>query len=119
MIDTDVAYQSYSEHSFWSKLRNFGGKAGYETVEKALWLFYAARKPEVPIKVKTAIWSALGYFILPLDLIPDITPVAGFGDDVSVLLAALLIAASYIDDDVKARTSKKLCDWFGPRPSLS
>jgi len=34
---------------------------------------------------------AIIYFFLPLDFIPDIIPVFGFGDDILVLLATLFV----------------------------
>jgi uncharacterized membrane protein YkvA (DUF1232 family) len=107
--------QTYSETSFWSKVRGFAKLAGYGLTEKALWLYYAAQKPEVPAKAKAVIWSALGYFILPLDAVVDALPVVGFGDDLAVLMGALVIVATYIDDEVKARANAKLRDWFGPQ----
>lgn len=42
-----------------------------------------------PGKHKMIIIGALGYFILPVDLIPDFIPVAGFTDDAAALIACL------------------------------
>ncbi len=105
--------ENYSEDGFWEKLKNFAVKAGSEIVEKALWLYYAAQDPATPAWAKTVIYGALGYFILPLDAIPDMLPGAGFSDDLGALAAAVATVAAYINDDVKAKAAKKMKDWFG------
>jgi uncharacterized membrane protein YkvA (DUF1232 family) len=46
--------------------------------------------------VKAALLGALAYFVLPIDLIPDILPVLGYADDAAVLAAALRLVASHI-----------------------
>ena len=109
-----MSKNGYSDSSFWEKVKKFAGKAGKEVIEKALWLYYAARRPETPKWAKTAIYGALAYFILPLDTIPDITPVLGFTDDLGVLGAAIAMTSMYINQDVKQQASQKLLDWFGP-----
>jgi uncharacterized membrane protein YkvA (DUF1232 family) len=105
----------YSEKSFWRKVRKYGKKAGREVVEKALWLFYASMNAEMPREQKLMILGALGYFILPFDLIPDFIPVVGYGDDLAALAAAVRQVLKYIDDDVKRKTDEKLDKWFGPK----
>lgn len=103
----------FDENGFWAKLSKFAKKAGREVVEKALWLFYAAQEPGTPMWAKTVIYSALAYFILPVDAIPDLAPVVGFTDDLSVLAAAVASVAMYITSDVKAKAARKMTDWFG------
>lgn len=109
--------QHYNEESFWEKLINYAKLAGKEVVEKALYLFYAAQQPETPSWAKGVIYSALGYFILPIDAIPDITPIVGYGDDLGVLAAALAVCAAYITPEVKAKAKQKWKDWFGDEPT--
>jgi len=77
-----------------------------------LLLYYTLQKPDVPKKAKATIIGALGYFILPTDLFPDILP-AGFTDDLGALGLALIQVAMYIDDNVKAEAKGKLKQWFG------
>jgi uncharacterized membrane protein YkvA (DUF1232 family) len=103
----------YSEDKFWNKLKKFGVKAGHSVVYTALLLYFVLQKPDVPKKVKMVIIGALGYFILPTDLIPDFAVGVGFTDDLGALGVALLQVAMYIDDDVKAKAKAKLRDWFG------
>ena len=103
----------YNKTGFWNKLFNCAKKAGGQVIEKALWLYYAAEKPETPAWAKATIYAALGYFICPVDAIPDMTPVVGYVDDLGVLTAAVASVSLYIDDDVKARAAKKMGHWFG------
>jgi uncharacterized membrane protein YkvA (DUF1232 family) len=55
----------------------------------------------------------LGYFISPIDAIPDVIPFVGYSDDLGVLVAAVATVSTYITDDVKAKAKAKLQDWFG------
>ena len=55
----------------------------------------------------------LGYFIAPIDAIPDLTPIVGYSDDLGSLAMALAAVAIFIDDEVKDKARKKLKDWFG------
>lgn len=103
----------YSEEKFWTKLKKFAVKAGHSVVYTALLLYYTLQKPELPKKAKVTILAALGYFILPLDLIPDFAVGIGYTDDLGALGVALIQVAMYIDDDVKQKAKAKLADWFG------
>jgi uncharacterized membrane protein YkvA (DUF1232 family) len=103
----------YSEQGFWQKVARVAKQAGYEVIEKALWLYYAAQKPSVPAAAKAVIYGALAYLILPVDAIPDALPVVGFTDDLAILAAAVSSVAMHIDDAVKAQARAKLRDWFG------
>ena len=50
-------------------------KAGKEVIEKALILYYCLQDDDTPAWAKTTIIGALGYFISPIDAIPDLVPV--------------------------------------------
>ncbi len=103
----------YSDEKFWDKLKKFAKKAGSSVVYAVLLLYYTLQKPEVPKKTKAIIIGALGYFILPVDLLPDMLMGIGFTDDLGALGIALFQVAMYIDDDVKMKAKVKLEDWFG------
>jgi uncharacterized membrane protein YkvA (DUF1232 family) len=105
--------KDYSEDSFWEKIKKFAKVAGSEVLEKALQLYYALQSPNTPIWAKTVIMGALGYFISPIDAMPDITPVIGYVDDLGVLTAAVATVAFYITDDIKIKAKQKLKEWFG------
>jgi uncharacterized membrane protein YkvA (DUF1232 family) len=104
--------KDYSENSFWEKLKSFALVAGKEVIEKALQLYYALQAPTTPGWAKVVIIGALGYFISPLDAIPDMIPVVGYADDLGVLVAAIATVGTYITDDIKAKAELKLAEWF-------
>ncbi len=115
--DEDGAWSAYvsdySVEKLWTKIKGVAVIVGCEGIRNVLRLFYALENPEMPKKVKMVIYGALGYFISPLDVIPDLIPVMGFTDDLGVLAAAVAFAALYITPDVKVRADAKLADWFG------
>lgn len=104
---------AFSEKGFWRKLKRYAKSAGTEVVEKALLLFYAAQEEKAPAWAKGTITAALGYFIVPLDAITDLAPVVGYADDLGVLVLAIAAVATYINDDVREKTARKMRDWFG------
>ncbi|NOU97813.1 DUF1232 domain-containing protein [Paenibacillus sp. LMG 31456] len=104
---------NYSENSFWEKLKKHAIEAGKKVVYSALLAFYAIENPNVPLKDKMKIYGALGYLILPFDLVPDFIPVVGYGDDLAALLFVLGTIANHLDNDVKQKAVNKMKEWFG------
>lgn len=88
-------------------------KAGEEVIYAALLLYFTLDNPKTPGWAKTIIIGSIAYLILPIDLIPDYIPVAGFTDDLGSLVLALAQVAMYIDEDVKTKARSKMADWFG------
>ena len=105
--------EHYSEPGLWSKIQKFAQQAGKDIIEKALILYFAAQSPNTPDWAKAAIYSALGYFIFPIDAIPDTIPVVGYTDDLAVMAAAMGAVAMSITPEIRMRAKKKLLDWFG------
>ena len=103
----------FSEVKFWSKIKGYAKEAGLKTVYTALLLFYAYRRPDTPAWAKRMVLGVLGYFIAPIDLIPDLTPLIGYTDDVGVLGFGLVTIACYVNDEVKSNARKQLTKWFG------
>ncbi len=103
--------KNYSEESFWDKIKNSFKKAGCEVIEKALVLYYVAEDPDTPMRVKALIYGALGYFISPVDAIPDITPVVGYSDDLSALAGVIFLLATSIKKEHKQKAKEKLKEW--------
>ena len=103
---------NYSEDVFWSKLKKIASKAGAKVVYYALVLFFTLTDPATPAKYKAVIAGALGYLILPLDVLPDFLPFAGLADDWAALLAAVTYVSGAITAAVKDKAKSKVHEWF-------
>ena len=104
--------KQFDDAGFWAKMKKFARAAGKEVVEKCLWLYYAAKEPGTPAWARTSIYGALAYFVFPLDAVPDFIPVAGYSDDLGVLVAALGTVALYVTEEVKQAAREKMAGWF-------
>ena len=109
----DSYQQHYDENDFWEKLRRFARKAGIKVSYAALLLFYVLKSPMTTSKDRAKIIGALGYFILPIDLIPAFIPVAGYTDDLAALVWGVYCVIKSITPEVKAQAAEKLHEWFG------
>ncbi|WP_294379036.1 YkvA family protein [uncultured Clostridium sp.] len=112
MKDNSKYNNDYSEESLFNKIKSFFSKAGVSVVYGALLLFYALKDPNVPIKAKATIISALGYFISPIDLIADPIPVVGYGDDFTAIITALGVISVFITPEIKRKAKEKTKEWF-------
>lgn len=107
-------YQNlYSESGFWDKVEKVATIVGIKTVYAALLLYYVLQDKTVPLQQRAIIYGALGYFILPIDLIPDYIPFVGFADDLSALLYAVHAVWKSVTPEMKARAKERLHSWFG------
>lgn len=79
---------------FMDRLRRVAKRIPFAEDLLAAWI--CARDPATPRRVRLTLLAALGYFVLPLDAIPDIMPLIGFTDDAAVIAAALAAVASSI-----------------------
>ena len=113
----EEGYQSFGkffqDSEFWEKLKRFGRKAGIKVCYAALLLYYVLKSPMTSSKDRAKIIGALGYFILPIDLIPDFIPVAGYTDDLAALVWGVYCVIKSITPEVKAQAAEKLHEWFG------
>lgn len=117
IANTDICIKEYekqySEEKFWSKVTTVAKKAGIKVIYMALLLYYALDSTSLSVKDRALIIGALGYFILPLDLVSDLMPAIGFLDDAAILLAIVKLLIVGIDNKVVALAKGKLSQWFG------
>ena len=104
-IDTS---SHYSESAFWNKLQDNSKSIGCTLIEKVLTLFYLIQDDSVSAVSKGLIIGALGYFILPLDVIPDVIPVIGYSDDLVVISAVLIQLESRITPAILKQVQKAM-----------
>jgi len=110
----------YSETFFWNKIWCFAKSAGKKMITLALTLYACFRDADTPAWAKTVILGALGYFIFPLDQLPDIAPLVGYADDFGVLTAALAMVAAHVKPEHRAWAETKvsiLFHYFVSKPS--
>lgn len=103
----------YNEEDFWKKIGKIAKHAGVRVVYYALVLYETLMDPATPKKYRTVIAGALGYLILPLDIIPDFLPALGFADDWAALLAAIYYVTKAVTPESKEKAKQRLTKWFG------
>lgn len=77
----------YVEDNLWGKLEKTGKRISF--AKDILALYKYMRDPFVKWYRKSIVVAALIYFIVPIDTIPDLTPLFGYLDDLGVITALL------------------------------
>ncbi len=77
----------YVEDNLWGKLEKTGKRISF--AKDILALYKYMRDPFVKWYRKSIVVAALIYFIMPIDTIPDLTPLFGYLDDLGVITALL------------------------------
>ena len=76
-------------------------------------LYYVLKSRDVPVRVKAEILGALGYVLVPLDLIPDFIPVVGFSDDLAAVTFVVQQAHAQITPGIQKKAEKKVFKLIG------
>ena len=109
-IETAPQYERhYNEDGFWKKVKHVAAQVGAKVLYPALQLYYLLQSEDVPVKAKTFIIGALGYLILPADLVPDFIPALGFTDDLTALMLALRTVNKHLTPEIN-RLAKEQTD---------
>ncbi|UBV42280.1 DUF1232 domain-containing protein [Deinococcus taeanensis] len=77
------------------------------TWRDALALLFALGDRRTPAGAKLLALLALGYALLPLDLLPDLTPVLGVADDLLIVPTLLALAARTLPAPVLAQAQRR------------
>ena len=76
-----------------------------------LQLYYLLHDEHVPLQHKAYIIGALGYFILPLDFIPEtILAMIGYTDDIAVMGLVLKLVKDSLTPEIKAKVEAKITE---------
>jgi uncharacterized membrane protein YkvA (DUF1232 family) len=87
----------FSKKGFWAVIREHGNRIHF--LRDAVAMYYCLVDKATPAWVKALIVGALGYFICPVDAVPDVAPIIGWLDDAGVIAGALVIISAYIRDE--------------------
>ena len=97
-----------------SHLRSVARRLGHElALHRAL-----LRHPGTPRTARLLLASAIGYALLPFDIIPDFIPLVGHLDDLVIVPALVALAVSMIPSEVvaEARSETRDAPILAPRP---
>lgn len=109
----------YSAAAFWQTLRRAASSSGRTALASALTLFLCWKDEATPKWAKGVIAGALGYLILPADMIPDVLPAIGWSDDWATLAAALATVATHVTREHRQRAAELVDRVFRPQDSTA
>jgi uncharacterized membrane protein YkvA (DUF1232 family) len=87
-------------------------RAGRTLARPALECLELLLDPQAPSSAKLTVLAALTYLLVPLDLIPDFIPAAGFSDDLVAVTALLGLCTRHRTAAVRMRAQRRLDRWF-------
>lgn len=105
----------YTPETFWDKVKRVGLRLGEGTLRTVFTLYHCLQDRDTPAWARTTIVAALGYFILPADMVPDLFPGAGLADDAAALASAMAVTAAHVKPEHRERARRQVEDWFGQR----
>ena len=95
-------------------LRRLLRRAGRSLARPAIECLELLLDGDTPPQVRLTMLAALTYLLVPVDLIPDFIPAAGFSDDLVALTALLGLCTSHMSEAIRLRAQRKLDRWFPP-----
>lgn len=101
-----VASEPPEEKRFWKKLKRVLSRVPF--AEDLVAAYYCAVDPETPGYVRAVLLGAVAYFVLPIDMIPDVLAGLGFTDDASVLAAAVAAVGRHLRPQHRQRAKLAL-----------
>lgn len=101
-----VSDEKTVRQNFWPKLQKNLARVPF--ADEALAAWYCATDAKTPLKAKGTLFGALAYFILPIDLIPDVILGLGFTDDLAVLMTAMTIVKNHVRQEHRDRARETI-----------
>jgi uncharacterized membrane protein YkvA (DUF1232 family) len=91
---------------FWTKAKRVAVMLPF--AEDLLAAYYCAFDRDTPAHVKATLLGAVAYFVLPVDVVPDVLPLIGFTDDAAVLATAIKLVAQHMRPEHRAAARRAL-----------
>jgi uncharacterized membrane protein YkvA (DUF1232 family) len=108
-VDAQVLESTVVDETVLLKLLR---RAGRTIARPALECLEILLDPQTPAPAKLTVLAALTYLLVPLDLIPDFIPAAGFSDDLVAVTALLGLCTRHRTEAVRLRAQRRLDRWF-------
>ncbi|TGQ20251.1 MAG: DUF1232 domain-containing protein [Mesorhizobium sp.] len=89
-----LAGEGEVREKFWRTAKKAARQIPF--MEEVVAAYYCAMDKDTPLRTKGTLLAALGYFVLPVDFIPDFVLGLGFTDDLAVLTAAITAVSAHI-----------------------
>lgn len=105
--------EHYDSEKLFKKIGEVAKIAGSNVVYIVLVLYYSLLGKDVSLKDRAMVIAALGYFISPVDFIPDLLGVIGFADDFGVLMFVFKKIRDNVSAEVLQKAKHRLTEWFG------
>lgn len=102
----------FSESKLLRKLHRSAEKLGIKLLFYVFILYFLISDKDIPLKTRLVFMAALGYFILPMDLISDLIPGLGFTDDLTFILYAVSTGSEYITAEIKEKAKARINNIF-------
>lgn len=103
---------SYSDSAFHEKIKKIGRKIGIKLLCYVLALHQILKEENIPLTEKSMIIGALGYFILPIDVIPDFMLGVGYTDDILMVYSVLSKVKKYTNEDIIRKVYETVNKYF-------
>jgi len=103
-----AADESEVRAKFWRTAKKAARQIPF--MEDVVAAYYCALDKKTPLRAKGILLAALGYFVLPVDAIPDIVLGLGFTDDIAVLTAAITAVRAHITPAHRLAARQALAD---------
>ena len=87
----------------WDKLKRWA----QELEKDGLALWFCCRHQDMPLLPKILAILVVGYFLSPIDLIPDFIPVLGYLDDLIIVPLGLLLVLRLVPQEVKQSAQQR------------
>ena len=103
-----IGDESEVREKFWRTARRAARQIPF--MEEVVAAYYCAMDKETPLRAKGILLAALGYFVLPTDVVPDFVLGLGFTDDIAVLTAAITTVSAHITPAHRLAAKQALAD---------
>ena len=94
------------KEKFENKAKKLVGKIKF--LQDAVELYYCAMDPKTETWVKVLAFSALAYFVIPFDAVPDYIPVAGYMDDAGIIASAIKKLSDKVTEEHRSKAKELL-----------